>query len=312
MPCRFRPDEPRADARAVDRFLGKGGHTHPHQRSLGAAHVTLSLRAGRTTLARLAQRGSAKAIVLSLPPGARRVHPDREQEPPVSGPEVVFLNTSGGLTGGDRLAFSLDLAAGCRVVATTQTAERAYRSSGGVARVRVCHRLGDGAHLDWLPQETLLYESSALDRHTEIRLGREASCLLLEPVVLGRAAMGEMPRTLSFSDHRVITRAGQPVLMEPVMLDSAALAAGPAVLGGARAFASLILVSRGAEAALAPARSELVEPGVIAGASGFDGRLVVRMMAADGWPLRRQIVRLLRLLRQAPLPRVWQMAGGAA
>jgi urease accessory protein len=48
-------------------------------------------------------------------------------------PEVVFLNTAGGLTGGDRLDYAVDLAGG-HVVATTQTAERAYRAGEGVAR----------------------------------------------------------------------------------------------------------------------------------------------------------------------------------
>ena len=34
-------------------------------------------------------------------------------------PEIVFLNTSGGLTGGDRLSYRVDLGDGCRAVATT-------------------------------------------------------------------------------------------------------------------------------------------------------------------------------------------------
>ena len=39
----------------------------------------------------------------------------------------------------------------------------------------------------------------------------------------------------------------------------------------------------------------------------FDGKLSVRLMAADGWPLRRQILRVLAVLREGPVPRVWQM-----
>jgi urease accessory protein len=59
---------------------------------------------------------------------------------------------------------------------------------------------------------------------------------------------------------------------------------------------------------LATLRAVLDEPGVDAAASAFDGKLVVRMLAADGWPLRRQIVRALSVMRAGrPLPRVWQM-----
>ena len=79
-------------------------------------------------------------------------------------PEVVFLNTSGGLTGGDRLSYGVALGDGCRAVATTQTAERAYLSNQGAARVEVSMTVGAGGWIDWLPQETILFERSALHR----------------------------------------------------------------------------------------------------------------------------------------------------
>jgi urease accessory protein len=219
----------------------------------------------------------------------------------------VFLNTSGGMTGGDSLSYALSLGEGCRVTATTQTAERAYRSVDGVAEVEVRHDLGRGAHLDWLPQETILFDHSALHRTTVVTLAIGASCLLLEAVVLGRAAMGEVVRSLSLSDHRQIIRDGKPVLVEPLVMGTDSLNAGPGVLQGARAFASLALVAGGAEARVTAVRDVLDEPGVSGGASGVDGRLTVRLMAPDGWPMRRQILRVLELLRARPLPRVWQM-----
>jgi urease accessory protein len=85
------------------------------------------------------------------------------------------------------------------------------------------------------------------------------------------------------------------------------LTAGPAILGAARAFATLALVAPGAADAVERARAELTEEGVNSGASGFDGKLVIRLMAADGWPLKRQIMRLVSVLRPGPLPRVWQI-----
>lgn len=261
------------------------------QRSHGKAHVRLLSGPAVARLDRLHQAGSAKAFL----------------HPSPSGPEIVFLNTSGGLAGGDWLEYRLELAAGCRATATTQTAERAYRSTGAVAGVSVSHRLGAGAHLDWLPQETILFDRSALQRETQIELVADASCLILETIVLGRAAMGETLSGTSLRDTRCITRDGRPVLIEPLHLESAALTAGPAVLNGARAFATLALVARGAEDAVAGARRVLDEPGVRGGASGFDGKLIIRLMADDGWPLRRQILRLLAVLRPDPLPRVWQV-----
>ena len=261
-----------------------------HERSHGAAHVTLLPGPDGGRLDRLHQQGSAKAFLHSG----------------VSGPEIVLLNTSGGLTGGDTLSYRIDLADGCRATGTTQTAERAYRSTGTAAQVTVHHRLGPGAHLDWLPQETILFDQSHLARETVIDLAQDASCLMLESVVLGRAAMGERVRRVALRDTRRITRSGRPVLVEPLHLASDALTAGPGVLDGARAVATLALVAQGAEDAAPRIRDILTEPGVTGGASGFDGKLVIRLMAGDGWPLRRQIARLVQALRPGPLPRVWQ------
>ena len=257
----------------------------PLQRTRGEALVTLDRNA---RLQRLRQVGSAKAIL----PGGAAV------------PEVVFLNTSGGLTAGDRLRFALDLQGG-RAVATTQTAERAYRAEGAMARMDVQLSVGEGAWLDWLPQETILFDRAGLDRRTVIDLAPGAGCLALEAVVLGRAAMGETVRHVRFRDRREIRMAGQPLWIDPLALDDAALSAGPAGLGAARAFATIVMTG---EAPLGPLRAALDEPGVTGAATAFAGRTVLRLLAGDGWPLRRQIIRVLHILRQGrPLPRVWQL-----
>ena len=261
------------------------------QRTRGEAAVRLRQDGGQVRLVDLRQQGSAKAIL----PRVGAV------------PEVVFLNTSGGLTGGDRLSYTLHLGDGVQATATTQTAERAYRAASGTARVEVALGVGAGGWLDWLPQETILFDAASLDRSTRIDLAPDAGCLALEAVVLGRHAMGETVRHLAFHDRREIRRNGTLLHLEPLVLETAALAAGQAVLGGARCFASLVMLAPGLGDALAPLRRVLDEPGVQAAASAYDGRLVLRAMAHDGWPLRRQIARALSVLRRgAVLPRVWQ------
>lgn len=265
------------------------------ERSHGQAAVALTVFGGATRLQRLRQVGSAKAI---LPRSFGPV------------PEVVFLNTSGGLTGGDTLEFALDLGPGAQAVATTQTAERAYASCAGEARVRVALRVGAGAHLDWLPQETILFNDAALHRSTRIDLSGDAGCLFAETVVLGRLAMGETLKTLNFRDDRQIWRDGHPVMIEPLELTAATLAAAGhgAILGGARAFATVVLAVQGAEDAVAAVRATLTETGVEAAASGFDGKCVIRLLARDGWPMQLQMLRLLAVVQRGrALPRVWQI-----
>jgi urease accessory protein len=257
------------------------------QRSRGRAEVGFG-PGGR--LLRLAQSGSARAIL-----------PDPDQ------PEVVFLNTSGGLAGGDRLSYGLDVAAGVAATATTQTAERIYRSPDGTASsVDIGIRVGRGAHVDWLPQETILFDNARLARRTVIDLAQGAGCLMLESLVLGRQAMGETVRRVALTDIREVRREGRPLHFEPFALSDAALATGPAGLDGARALASLVLVAPDAAGRLAPLRALPPRDGCRMAASALPGRLAIRLMAAGGLPLRAVLCDLLPLLRRAPLPRVWQ------
>jgi urease accessory protein len=271
-----------------------------HQRARGEACAELSVRRGAVRLDRLRQQGCAKAFL-----------------PGVDGaPEVVFLNTAGGLTGGDRLRYCLSAGAGAQVSATTQTAERAYAAVPGAAPAELVveARVGTGAALDWLPQETILFDRAQLRRTTRVALEGEARLLMCEALVLGRAAMGEEVSDLGLFDRREVTRDGRPVLVDAVALDAEALrsAEARAGLAGARAVATLALVARGAEDAAGPLRGIGLPEGVRAGVSGWDGRCVVRLMARDGWPLRVALAALIRHLRgghgtRGDLPRVWQI-----
>ena len=177
-------------------------------------------------------------------------------------PEVVFLNTSGGLTSGDRLSYGVTLAPGTAITATTQTAERAYLARDGAAVVQVEASVGAGGRLDWLPQETILFEDSFLDRTTRIDIATGAICLLCETVVLGRRAMGEDPRRARLRDRRMVTMAGRPLWADTLALDQATLADAhqPALLNGNAAFAVLALLGAGAEAATDALRALPVTP----------------------------------------------------
>ncbi len=258
------------------------------QRSAGHASASFAQRDGRARLVDLRQQGSAKAIVL-------------DQR------EVVYLNTSGGLTGGDVLEYRLSIGPGTRITATTQTAERVYRSTSGAANIAVAMDVGEGAHLDWLPQETILFDNANARRKTEVTLAPGATCLMAETVVLGRAAMGEAVAHVQFHDWRLIQRGAHPLHLEALRLEDARLGPSPAGLDGARAIASVVLIAPDAADALAALRACLACPDTRAAASAMEGRLVIRLMARDGWPLRRKLAEILTLLRRAPLPRVWQI-----
>ncbi|PWJ20472.1 urease accessory protein [Jannaschia seohaensis] len=253
------------------------------QRVRGQALVRLT----RSGLADLRQQGSAKAM---LP---RTDDPD---------PEVVFLNTAGGVTGGDRLDYALTLGAGARATGATQTAERAYRATGdapGVVATQIA--LDAEAHLDWLPQEVILFEGAYLRRETEVALAPGATFLGVESVILGRAAHGETVTRARLDDLRSIRREGRLIHQEHLCLGPETLA-DPMARGAHRAFATLIYLAPDAADRLENVRSALGADGY---ASAWDGRLVARLAGSPA-PLRRALIRAIVSLRGRPIPRVWQ------
>ena len=261
---------------------------------LQRAHGRAAVRFAGGALRDLAQAGAAKAM---LPRMHGRV------------PEVVFLNTAGGITGGDRLSYALEIGAGDRAVGTTQTAERAYRSAGGVGRVDTQLRLGAGAVLHWLPQELILFEGSALERDLQVEMAADATFVMLETLVLGRTAMGETLTRLHLRDRRTVRRGGQLALLEAVRLDDADLTrSGTAGVNGALALASLTLLAPDAADRLAALRAVLPQDGPVrAGASAWGGRLTARFVGSDAHALRRAVARAVPVLTGQPLPRVWQI-----
>ena len=266
------------------------------QRARGTGGVTTKQRAGGTHLATLYQDGCAK---IRLP----HTHSNAL--------EAVLINTAGGLTGDDHMVWNADIAAGGHAVLTTQACERIYRSIGGPARVETSLSVGAGAHLDWLPQETILFASSQLDRRIDIDLAEGASLTAIEAILLGRDAMGEEALDAKLRDNWRIRRAGRLIHAEATRLDgTTAERSGLSLLAGRRAFATIVHIAPSADACAAQLvrlRAMLPNDGRIA-ASANGERLVVRALAQTGLALRRLIVPILAELSGAgTLPRLWHL-----
>jgi urease accessory protein len=266
------------------------------QRAWGHGNLTTLQRDGATRLARLYQDGCGK---IRLP----HTHS--------SALEAVLINTAGGLTGGDRMQWSAEVAAAGHMVLTTQACERIYRSIEGPASVQTRLGVGSGAHLDWLPQETILFAGSQLDRRIEIDLAEGASLTALEAILLGREAMGETAIDARLRDNWRIRRNGRLVHAEATLLGGTlAERDGLSLLAGRRAFATLLHIAPDAGQCarrLAHVRSLLPDdPRIAASANGE--RLVIRALAQSGLALRRLIVPILAQLSGAgTLPRLWHL-----
>ena len=266
------------------------------QRARGRGKLHTKQRDGRTMLDILFQEGCSK---IRLPNTHSRAM------------EAVFINTAGGLTGGDHLQWNAEVADDGWLVITTQACERSYRSTGDIARVETMLTVGAGAHLDWLPQETILFDGSKLDRRLDIELAEGATLTAVEAVLLGRDAMGEDARDAFFRDNWRISRKGRLVHAEATMLSAQpAERDSLSLLAGNRAFATILHVANSAERAEALAdrlRASFPAGNAIA-ASANGERLVIRAMAESGLALRRMLVpNLIELTGAGSLPRLWHL-----
>ncbi|MGJ3264496.1 MAG: urease accessory protein UreD [Salinarimonas sp.] len=221
--------------------------------------------------------------------------------------EGVYLNTGGGLAGGDNLALDVSLAPGAAATLTTQAAEKVYRAQEHPTVMRVGLDLGPGAALDWLPQEQILFEGARLHRTIDVALAADARLLLVESAIFGRLAMGETVETGALHDRWRIRRAGRLVFAEDLRLEGRIreILARAACGGGARALATVLLVSPDAEARVEDARAALADARVECAAGGFDGVLLARFLGPDPQALRADLARFLARLSGRPLPRSW-------
>jgi urease accessory protein len=216
-----------------------------------------------------------------------------------------MLNTAGGIVGGDRLAVSIEAADGAELAVTSQAAEKIYRAAGAPSRIALALKAGPRASIDWLPQETILFDRARVARRIDVDMAVDAQVTLCEAIVFGRAAMGERMRTGAVRDHWRIRRGGKLVFADALRLEGAIeeVLARSAVAKGANAIATIVRVAPDAEAGLEALRAAF-DAEVEAGASAFNGILVARFIAGDGFALRRAIVAALRAIGSPP-PRAY-------
>ncbi len=225
-----------------------------------------------------------------------------------AGLDAVLVNTAGGIACGDHFTVEIDARSGSSVTIATPAAEKVYRSDGPVAELAVKLAVQAGVRLDWLPQETLLFNEARLVRRLDAEMAEDASLTLFEAVVFGREARNERIETGLFEDRWRIRRGGRLVYADTLRLAGpiADLLQKPSVGRGARSFATLVHVAPDAEARLEAVREMLVSTDRCeAAASAWNGMLAVRFCAESIEALRASACRFLLAFRGEPLPRVW-------
>ena len=249
----------------------------------GAAEIGFARRDGVTRLAHLYQADPLRVLF-----------PIPEAGDPI---EAAIVTTSGGLVGGDRIDVAIRVDRAARAHVTASAAEKIYRSTGATTVVRQSLAVADGAALEFLPPETILFEGARLQRETAVEIGNGGAFLGGDIMVFGRRARGERFTKGLLRTVWEVRQQGRLVWGDALHLagDIAGVVDDPACFDGAR----------GVQAA-AP-------EGVRAGVTAVAGLVVARWLAADAALLRRAYADLACHLRceamglPCRLPRIWHV-----
>lgn len=231
------------------------------------------------------------------------------------GPAVchaILVHPPAGICGGDSLDIRLEAASRAHALVTTPGAGKWYRSSGAKATQRVAIDVAGRAIVEWLPQETIVYDGAQAAMSLDVSLSRDAVFVGMEILCLGRTASGETFERGVLALSTRIARAGTLAWIER-----------GSIRGGSRLLDSAIGLDRqpvcGALLVAAPsvdadllARARAVRPEVgRAAVTSFPGLLVARWLGPACEPARSwlasiwSVARPVVAAREAMIPRIW-------
>lgn len=221
---------------------------------------------------------------------------------------VYILHPPGGIVGGDQLSIIVSAEQHSHALITTPAAGKFYRSAGEQAVQTVAIKVAEGAALEWLPQETIIYDGAHLKSAVKVELATGARFIGWEILSLGRPACGEyFDVGLADMSWQIYCR-DQPLFLERLHLDAKAFAARWG-LQGLSACGTLFACPAGAESLAAV--QQLIGDTNGCGVTLIDDLLVCRAIDSRSDRLRgffEQVWAIVRpdcVQRTACAPRIW-------
>jgi urease accessory protein len=225
---------------------------------------------------------------------------------------AVILHSAGGMVGGDRLTYQIKLEPDSQALITTAAAAKIYRSNGAFAQQQISIDVGANAHLEWLPQETIIFDRARYQQQLRVDLAVGATFCGWEMVRLGRSARSETFSEGCWQNALEVWQQGKPLWIDRQQITgdlwhSRQASASQPLLGllvwlGDNVSTTLVAQAR----TLAPQNES--DWGVTALAAGLvcryrgENRQAAQEWFIAVWDLLRQQYRQ----RSACVPRVWQ------
>jgi len=225
---------------------------------------------------------------------------------------AIVVHPPAGIAGGDELEVAVQNARGAHSLLTTPGAGKWYRSAGSWARQRLEFQVAEDACLEWLPQETIVFDGALAQLETEVRLAGDARYIGWEIVCLGRTGSGESFERGACRMRTKVTRDGTLQWVERAsIVGGGRLLAARACLANQPVCGTLIVAAPVIGAELVAACREPA-PSVGDGAvTTVPGVLIARYLGGSAEAARRyfsvlwHVVRPAVLGRGATVPRIW-------
>ncbi len=249
--------------------------------------------------------------------GARSVLAARRHDGPLvvqkplypEGGEVchaIIIHPPAGIAGGDELELSLSAGPGAHALLTTPGAGKWYRSAGAQASQRLQFEVAPGACLEWLPQETIVFDGALATLASEVRLAGDARYLGWEILCLGRTGSGERFGKGEIRLDNRLYRDGKLLWIERGRIDGGgALLDSPAGLQGQPVCATLLAAGAPFDLAACRAIEGLAVtqlPGVLVGRYLGNSSEQAKQLFARLWAVLRPAL----AGREAVEPRIWR------
>ncbi len=267
------------------------------------AHLTLGFqrREAATILARREHVGPLRVQKALYPEGEAVCH-------------AIVLHPPSGIVGGDALEIDVTVGPGAHALLTTPGAGKWYRSAGAWASQSLGFRVEAQGLLEWLPQETIVFDAARAAMRSTVDLADDARFIGMEVLCLGRRASGEQFTEGALRLDTRIRRTGRPIWLERGLLEGGCgLLDASAGLAGFSVSGTFLAVAPGiAPGLLAACRDIPVqETGARHGLTALPDMLVARYLGHSSEAARQWFVALWQTLRpaltgrEARLPRIW-------
>ena len=153
--------------------------------------------------------------------------------------ELVLINTSGGVLGGDKYNVAIDLKKNSKLIMSSQAAERVYKSRGKISDIKMRANLSGKSSLIWIPYETILFNESSMARSFDINISKGSSAIFFDHIVFGRIASGEVLISSKFKDNWLVKYDKKPIFLDRLTW-SGELPTSTPLLGNSLAICSIL------------------------------------------------------------------------